>query len=56
MIRFNDIKVKFQVVIKSSSGKVVEAMYFDSSPVAKAFAADYNAEEGGLPTERYDYG
>jgi len=41
MIRFNDLKIKFQVLI-AVEGKDVEALYFESSTLAKEFVGAYN--------------
>jgi len=41
MIRFNDLKIKFQVLIKRE-GEAIEAFYFDNSTTAKEFAHYFN--------------
>ena len=41
-MKFKDIKVKFQVLIEDE-GEVLEALYFESSDLAKAYALRYNS-------------
>ena len=47
MIVLNDIKVKYQVLIKLDE-KQIEEMYFDNSTIAKEFAEAYNRRMPGI--------
>jgi hypothetical protein len=49
MILFNDLKVKFQVLIKLD-GAPIEALYFISSTTAKEFVEAYNLKIPGMRT------
>lgn len=42
-MNFKDIKVKFQTLVVDEEGEVVEALYFESSDLAKAYAYNYNS-------------
>jgi len=54
-MKFDDILVKYQVLIMDADNHAVEAMYFDSSNVAKAYANDYNHYVGDIPVDMLSY-
>lgn len=56
MIKIKDINVKYQVLIKEAdTDKVYEALYFESSTLAKQYADDFNHYQADLPVDMLDY-
>ena len=56
MIKFNDLKVKFEVLIKYiDTDEIYEALYFESSNLAKQYANDFNHYQADIPVDMLDY-